>query len=261
MEYMRKRNLSNGILTSLFLLLGTVAIAQQPPQDTASLTDTQIVELANKAYANCSSYRDSGVVVTTFVSEGRQWTAEIPFTTAFSRPDRLRLEFKDKSLGDPPPTTIIWSAGGDARTWRDIDPGVKTPADLGEALAAATGVSQGISYRVPSLLMPGAAWGGPPLDLHYSVRIGDMEDAGFGCFRIRGQRIKTPVTLGEGEKTAVLRENSMTIWIDKHTYLVRKVEESNVYDTFSTEATTSYNPEINVEIPSEALEFGAPQSD
>jgi hypothetical protein len=132
---------------------------------------------------------------------------------------------------------------------------------LEEALAAATGVSQGISYRIPSLLIPGAAWGGPPLDLHYSVRIGDAEDAGYGCFRIRGQNIRTPQTLGEGEQAVVLQENSMTIWIDKRTYLVRKVEESNVYDTFSTEAVTNYNPEIDVEIPSELLEFGAPQPD
>lgn len=258
---MSNRFFRNGAAAGLILVLGTAATAQQRSHDAAALTDTQIVELAERAYARCDSYRDSGVVVTTFVSEDRQWTAEIPFTTAFSRPDRLRLEFKDKSLGDPPPTTIIWSTGGEVRTWRDTDPGVKTPADLEEALAAATGVSQGISYRVPSLLRPGAAWGGPPLDLHYSVRIGDAEDAGFGCFRIRGQRIRTPITLGEGERAAVLRENSMTIWIDKDTYLVRKVEESNVYDTFSTEAITTYYPEIDVEIPGELLEFGAPQTD
>jgi outer membrane lipoprotein-sorting protein len=252
--------LRSGAVAGLILIFGAASSAQQP-QGVASLTDSQIVELAERAYARCDSYRDSGVVTTTFVSEDRQWTAEIPFTTAFLRPDRLRLEFKDKSLGDPPPTTIIWSTDGEVRTWRDIDPGVETPADLEEALAAATGVSQGISYRVPSLLIPGAALGGPPLDLHYAVRIGDAEDEGFGCFRIRGQRIRTPITLGEGERAAVLRENSVTLWIDKDTYLVRKVEESNVYDTFSTEAITTYNPEIDVEIPAELLEFGPPQPD
>lgn len=255
------RILRSGVVAGLTLFLGAAASAQQP-QESASLTDSQIVELAKRAYAKCSSYRDSGVVVTTFVSEEKQWTAEMPFSTAFSRPDRLRLEFKDKSLGDPPPAFIIWATGRDVRMWSDLEPGVKSSATLAEALAAATGASQGVSYRVPTLLLPGGAPAEKtPLDLHYAVRIGDADEAGFGCFRIRGQSIRTPRTLGEGEQAVVWSENSMTIWIDKHTHLVRKVEESNVYDTFSTEAITTYNPEINVEIPSELLEFGAPQSD
>jgi hypothetical protein len=258
---MRNDILRNGTCASVLLMLGSAAIAQQLPLGTASLTDTQIVELANSAYANCRSYRDSGVVVTTFVSEQRQWTAETPFTTAFARPDWLRLEFQNKSLGDPPPTTIIWSRGGDVRTWRDVEPGVEKLPDLAQALTAATGVSQGVSHRVPSLLIPGEASGRPPLDLHYAVRIADAEDSGLGCFRIRGQSIRTPTTLGEGEQAVVLQENSMTIWIDKHAHLVRKVEESNVYETFSTERVTTYNPEIDVEIPSDLLEFGAPQPD
>lgn len=257
---MRNRILRIGAVASLILALGTAAFAQRPPQDAASLTDVQIVELAKRAYARCDSYRDSGVIVTTFVSDESQWTAEKPFTTAFARPDRFRLELKDKSLGDPPPISIIWAAGEDVRTWSDQDPGVNTPASLAQALAAATGTSQGVSYRVPSLLLPGdAPTGKPPLDLNYALRIGDEEEAGYGCFRIRGQSIRTPRTLGEGEQAVVLRENSMTIWIDKQSYLVRRVEETNVYETFRTDMVTTYSPEIDVEIPSEELDFGAPQ--
>jgi hypothetical protein len=84
---------------------------------------------------------------------------------------------------------------------------------------------------------------------------------GFECFRIRGQSIRTPRTLGSGENSVVLSENSSTIWIDMQSYLVRRVDESNVYDSFSTDTVTTYHPEINVEIPSGLLEFGAPETD
>jgi outer membrane lipoprotein-sorting protein len=258
---MRDGILRVGAVVSLILALGTVVFAQRPPQDTASMTDVQIVELAKRAYARCDSYRDSGVVITTFVSEESQWTAEKPFTTAFVRPDGFRLEFKDKSLGDPPPISIIWAAGDDVRTWSDLEPGVETPANLARALAAATGTSQGVSYRVPSMLLAGdAPTGKPPLDLNYAMRVGDEDEAGHGCFRIRGQSIRTPRTLGEGEQAVVLQENTVTIWIDKQSYLVRRVEETNVYETFRTDMVTTYSPEINVRIPSEELEFGAPQA-
>jgi hypothetical protein len=246
-------------IASLVLLLAGNVFAQSP-QDVASLTDVQIVELANQAYARCDSYRDSGVVVTSYVSEDGEWTAEKPFTTAFQRPKRLRLEINDRSVGEPPPTSIIWASGDEVRTWSDLDPGVETPPNLAEALAAATGSSQGVSYRVPSLLLPAdAATGRHPLELNYAVRIGDADEDGFGCFRIRGQSIRTPRTLGEGEQAVVLQENSVIIWIDQRSFLVRRVEETNVYDTFRTETITTYRPQIDVQIPSEELEFGAPQ--
>lgn len=256
---MRIGNLRHGAIVSLALHLAGTVVAQSP-QDAASLTDVQIVERANRAYARCDSYRDSGIVVTTFVSEERQWTAEKPFSTAFVRPDRFRFEFKDLSLGDPPPAYIIWAAGGVVRMWRGIQPEVQETDSLGDAISQATGVSNGVAYRVPSLLLPGLVpEGRSPLDLNFALRIGDADEAGIGCFRIRGQSIRTPRTLGEGEQAVVLQENSVTVWIDQQSYLVRRVEEANVYDTFRTETVTTYSPEINARISSQELEFGAPQ--
>jgi len=247
----------------MVLLLGAVVFAQQPPRSRSSdsLTAEQIVELATKVYAQCDSYRDSGVARTDYLGDDRQWTAEKPFTTAFGRPDRFRFEYKDMSAGDPPPSYIIWAAGGDVRTWSDLRPGVIRPGTLGEAIADAAGVSQGTSYRVPSMLLPDSSAPKSPLELSYARRIEDADEGGFACFRIRGQSIRTPRTLGSGDQAVVLRENSSTIWVDKQTYLVRRVDESNVFDSFQSDTVTTYSPEINVEIPSQLLDFGAPETD
>jgi hypothetical protein len=259
MQYRRLRAVT---LSSLIVLFSAAAIFAQQPQTSRrsdSLTSEQIVELSTKVYARCNSYRDSGIAGTTYVSDDRQWTAEKPFTTAFVRPDRIRFEYKDMSAGEPPPSYIIWAEGADVRTWRDVEPGVNRPGTLGGAITDAAGVSQGASHRIPSMLLPDASAQKSAIELSYARRIDNAEVDGFECFRIRGQSIRTPRTLGSGENSVVLRENSSTIWIDKQSYLVRRVDESNVYDSFRTDTVTTYSPEINVEIPSEQLAFGAPE--
>ena len=261
---MRYRHLSISALASVMaLLLGAVVFAQQPPtsRSSGSLTAEQIVELAAQVYAQCDSYRDSGVAATTYTSDEREWTGEKPFTTVFVRPSQIRFEYQDMSAGDPPPSYIIWADGNDVRTWSDVEPGVNRPATVSKAIAAAAGVSQGTSHRIPSMLRPDPSASKSALELNYARRIDDGDVDEFECFRILGQSIRTPKTLGSGDTGIVLRENSSTIWIDKQSYLVRRVDESNVYDSFSTDTVTTYSPEINVDIPSELLEFGAPETD
>jgi outer membrane lipoprotein-sorting protein len=261
---MRYRHLGAVALSSVTVLLSAAAgFAQQPPtsRGSNSLTAEQIVDRAAQVYARCDSYRDSGVASTTYVSEGREWTADKPFETVFVRPSRIRFEYRDLSAGDPPPSYIIWADGNDVRTWSDVEPGVNRPATVSGAIAGAAGISQGTSHRIPSMLRPDPSAPKSALELSYARRIEDGEVDGFGCFRIGGQSIRTPRTLGSGENSIVLRENSSTIWIDKHSYLVRRVDEFNAYDSFSTETVTTYHPEINVEIPNEQLEFGAPETE
>ena len=142
-----------------------------------------------------------------------------------------------------------------------MEPGVNRPATVSGAIAGAAGISQGTSHRIPSMLRSDPSAPKSALELSYARRIEDGEVDGFGCFRIGGQSIRTPRTLGSGENSIVLRENSSTIWIDKQSYLVRRVDEFNAYDSFSTETVTTYHPEINVVISNELLEFGAPETE
>ena len=71
------------------------SVEQPKPAD---LSAKQIVERMAKAYTDCKSYRDSGIVKTLFVEKSGNRTVEKPFTTAFVRHDRFRFEYKEKWL-------------------------------------------------------------------------------------------------------------------------------------------------------------------
>ena len=70
-----------------------MARADEKPRDDSSAK--QILDHVAKTYADCKSYRDSGVVKTVFVQQDGNRTEEKSFTTAFVRPDRYRFEFTD----------------------------------------------------------------------------------------------------------------------------------------------------------------------
>src|SRR5205823_2294667 len=72
------------------------AVPDQPNQD--AFTAEQLLDRMAKAYANCKSYRDSGVVKTVFiqVDEGKR-TVNKPFTTGFAPPRGGRQWAVDKS--------------------------------------------------------------------------------------------------------------------------------------------------------------------
>ena len=73
---------------------GQVQIAENEGGEEA-LTAPQILDRMTEVYANCKSYRDSGVVKT-LVIHPENWlrnrTTEGPFKTAFIRADRFRFE-------------------------------------------------------------------------------------------------------------------------------------------------------------------------
>ena len=57
----------------------------------------QIVERMVKTYADCKTYRDTGVVKTLFVKNDGNYTVEKPFTTAFVRPAGSVLNIRKRS--------------------------------------------------------------------------------------------------------------------------------------------------------------------
>jgi hypothetical protein len=52
----------------------------------------KILDRMARMYANCKSYRDSGVVATQYFTDTGNRTVAKPFATAFVRSDRFRLE-------------------------------------------------------------------------------------------------------------------------------------------------------------------------
>lgn len=226
---------------------GASGAAEPPP------TPVKILLAMERVYAGCTSYRDTGDVKSVVVTDGGRAATNRPFLTAFVRPDRFRFQFTDPGLGERAYSYIVWSDGSEVRSWWDAKPGERRPGSLQEALAPAAGISGGSSVRVPGLLLPETLGEGPLLIA--PERLDDGVDRGVACFRIQGKGRKTPYTLTMGARVLTVQDESVTLWIDRATYLLHKVEETRTFDTYRSEATTNYLPEINVEIHPAQLKF------
>jgi len=234
-----RRPCSVAVWGACLLLLGCQAPSAapgEPKQD--AFTAKQVLQQMSKTYANCKTYRDSGVVTTLFVQETGNRTVEKPFNTAFVRPDQFRFEYMDDNS-----RYIIWSKGKDVQTWWDVTPGVQKPESLQLAVGGATGVSSGSAARIPAMLMPDTmnGWGGIHISDAKRIEDGKLDNA--ECFRLEGKCFADAITL----------------WIDKKSYLVRRIDEQTKFDTFRTEATTTYEPVIDGEITDKILEFDPPK--
>ena len=169
------------------------------------------------------------------------------FTTAFIRPERFRFEYRKQKRENQQSRYIIWANGKDVQTWWDVRPGVEKKDSLASALGAATGVSSGSARRIPGLLLPdqiGAGWDIKALG--ELKRIEDGKLAKVDCFRVQGA-------------TGVPAYGPVTLWIDKATFLVRRIDEQGKFDNFRTEVTTTYDPVIDGEITDKMLEFDPPK--
>lgn len=118
-----------------------------------------------KKYQSYSSYEDQGVYVySSYKGEVLQYKDTIKFHTYFSAPNKLRMEWLTKKPNLIPEYHILWSNDNVIKyfMW-----GEKTRKydDINTALSAATGISGGVTYRIPKLLIHDMAM--PPL-LGYS---------------------------------------------------------------------------------------------
>jgi hypothetical protein len=234
----------------------------------------EILAAMAEMYATCTSYRDAGRVTTRFIDrDGRSRTSIKPFTTAFVRPDRFRFEYRDR-IGEADgewDRYLIWAEGGWVRAWWDVRPGVEEPESLDLALAGATGVSGGSAHAVPSLLLRGAVTGSRLPRLVGVVSLGDTDLDGVACYRLRGILGLPPVDPAQQEReheelfraTGVRLErverDPVTVWIDRGTLLVRRIQEETRFETFRTENRTDYEPEIGVAITDRELRFDPPE--
>ena len=50
------------------------------------------------------------------------------------------------------------------------------------------------------------------------------------------------------------------VWIDRGTFLLRKIEEDNQYETFQTQSATTYEPEVGVQVTEDKLRFDPPET-
>lgn len=208
------------------------------------LSAREALDRMAEVYARCNRYRDAGCVTTVLTGVAGPHTYEKPFTTAFVRPDRLRYEYRvrnpDGTFGQ---RYIVYASGRDIQTWWTLNPGLKPAARVGLALAGATGVGGGSAATVPAMLLPGQVSGGLAVSLAAPERIEDAALDGADCLRVRGQA----------------RDKLTTVWIDRGTFLLRRIDTRLRAAAFSADETTTYDPVVG-DVPEALLAFRPPEA-
>jgi len=199
----------------------------------------RIVDRMVKAYAECKTYRDSGVIKSRFKNTvSPAFTVEYSFTTAYVRPDRFRFEIKD----DDANSLLIAANGQNIQTWWDVEPGIQNPESVEIAMAQALGFTGGDVGRIPAMLMPQELAGLADLEIIAPKQIGDGMLQDVECFRLEYN----------------FRDEQFILWIDKQSHLVRQIDERIEADGVTIERTTTFDPTIDGKITDEMLEFDPP---
>jgi len=200
------------------------------------LTAEQILSRMADTYAKCKSYRDSGVVKTLFFTKNGDHASVEPFNTAFSRPDRFRYEFTENEKVQ----YIVWSKGDEIKTWSFEE--IENRKSISYAIAGATGVSSGSALTIPALLLREQIKAKRLTDLENPKLLKEAKIGEVVCFRVNGKLVNSDTT----------------IWIERSSFLVLKIEKENKFDDFRTESTTTYKPVLNEKIAEDVFKFNPP---
>lgn len=249
------------VLTACVLLLAAAGpLVAQDDTSQAEGTVAWIFQNMEQVYADCTTYSDSGVVKTIFFRAEGERVIEKPFTTAFVRPDRFRFEYVEQREDRRESRYIVWENGPLVQVWWSIGPAEFldcVDSSLSLALAGGTGISGGSAHTIPALLLPDEIGGWRLMDMTEAERIEDAYLDEVGC----------EVTAASGSGTEFYRiqgefvTSPMTLWIEKETFLVRRIDKQNQFDDFRTKTTTTYSPAINGDISEDMLKFGAPEQE
>ena len=170
------------------------------------------------------------------------------------RSDRFRLEIQENDGSTRPVRWIIWANWKDVRswwnfwsnrydvqTWWDLRPGIEKPSRLDLALAGRS------PDGVPKRPLRGDVQVQRLTQITETKLAEDGQLDGVECFRVEGMYGDSPITL----------------WIDKKSYLVRRIDERSEVNgsdgkAFHVEVTTTHNPTIDEKIADKLLEFDPP---
>ena len=222
----------------------------------------QVLAAVLERYAEFSSYRDCGQVTTRFthLNGSHGHTTMRLFKTAFVRPDRFRFEFLNRHGGEKWARYVVWAEGKKVMTWWDVESRLEHLESLNMAVAGATGVSGGAAYTIPAPLMPAEIGGAMLTDLDRLTRLislGDEPLREVACYRLQGWFPPRPPQPDEEEQAV---EGPLTLWIDRGTFLIRRMEQQTQFDTFRTEEVTTYEPAVGIQISEDELRFNPPLS-
>ncbi len=216
------------------------------PVDEGSLGPRDILRRTARVYTASESYVDTGTVQTVYTSSSRDRTAETRFKTAYIAPSDFRFESNMGDFVNVEIGYIVWSDQNSVKAWFSAKPDlVEDIKSVQAGLDAGAGISRDSSGMIPGLIFPGSKLGGDIVRLTSAVRLEDAQIDGFDCFQVQGFR--WPNT---GKPT--------TVWIDKESFLIRRVYEEQELTDVYTKTTWFYDPAVNVPVEPDALRFAKP---
>lgn len=235
-----------GLRSIAFACLAFIAAPLLEAQTPRPTVKSILAQMA-RTYQTLRSYEDEGQVTSVFSrNSGGGFTTKKPFRTLFTRPKLFRFEYQDLPYGPhPEQRMVIWPQGNAFRTWWTVQPGNQEANSLEMALAGATGVSSGAAHTIPRLLIPSVVTGWSLTDLTRPCLVGEANVDGVRCYQIKGTDV-----MGSAQ----------TVWIEKGTFLVRKIHEKMKLDEGTVvEETTVYRPKANPKIDPSRFRFTPPR--
>jgi len=216
------------------------------------LTANEIIGRMGTVYSTCSSYRDLIQNTTLFQSDTFGTAPPTPlqnsserkvFSTVFARPKHFRFEelrsetaSSPNSLAAPEVRYIVWCQGAEVKSTFE-KPGQQNSKTLALALSMGPGR---VSLFIPSLLFAEHVGGPLPLtSLIDAARIPDEKLKGVDCFRVQGQ----------------FKEKPTTLWIDRNTFLLRRIDQETRYLDLVIIEKTTYDPLLNPALTDRDLSF------
>ncbi len=200
------------------------------------LTAMEILGNTKVLYGRCSSYADSGEVSACFLVNAHTSESVLKrFSTLCRKPGLLRFESNSGSF-ETAERIIVWTDGNTARSWWSEDSRTIQFGSIGSALTALGGMTSQACVTLPDWLLPGKIKNGRLGTFRRVKLLGEQSVEGRQCYTLYG-------TGG-----SVLKPFEMTICIDKKSFLVRKIFETENYRGFSMRRTTYYRPVVNISI-------------
>ena len=216
------------------------------PVDVSTVDAREILGRTAQVYRISKTYIDSGTVQTVYRNKSREWTGKTRFKTAYIAPFDFRFESNMRDLPGVEAHFIAWRDRDAVKAWYNLNPEIENDiTSIQSALDTGAGISRDSSGMIPGLIFPGMKLGGDVVRLTSAVRLADMDIDGFDCFQVQGFR--WPNT---GRPT--------TVWIDKQSFLIRRVYEEQEIKGDLSKTTWFYEPAINVPVDAKALRFGRP---
>ncbi len=204
------------LLPIIILLACTLCLSGHGTAQRYKLGPQAIIKRMVQSYSQCASYKDTGMVETTYHEAMSGRYEKMPFKIYFQRPNYLRVEWTDYSPYKDGRTRVVWSNGKEAFTYWEPERYEKEES-VRMAFAGANGVSKGAAHTVPRLLTEEVSGFSLPELVNPSL-VGEEEFEGEPCYHIKA---KHPYS-----------DSAYELWISRRDFFLRKLRIQTKYDEY-----------------------------